>query len=84
MEIISKDVPQLTADERRAMEHLVGHPLEDRQRLVIQVVEPPEKRFDFILSNPPWGNVYEGMSDEEVERAHRSIIRSRPGVIDTP
>jgi predicted RNA methylase len=78
MEIIAKDVPQLTPEIRLAMEQLFGKPLKDDQQIVLQLVDSPDQRFDKILANPPWGNVYEGMTDEEIDRARRAIVRSRP------
>jgi predicted RNA methylase len=84
MEIIAKDVPQLPAELRSVVETWFGRPLRDDQQIVLQIVDSPEQRFDVVLANPPWGNVYEGMSDEEIEQAHGAIVRSRPVPVVRP
>jgi hypothetical protein len=41
MESISYSVTDLSADQRHVFEGVLGQPLRDDQRLVIQIAEPP-------------------------------------------
>lgn len=59
-----------TAD-RRALEHVIGQRLSDRQQLVIEVVNPDVPSTQAAAEPaaatlPDWCNVYEGLSDVEM------------------
>lgn len=81
METITRNVGDLRANERSAVEQLVGHRLRENQKLVIQVVnidlgvaEPVSGTQAHEL--PPWCNVYEGLTDEQIAEIEKSIVRT--------
>ncbi len=71
METIVRNIGELNAGERSAIERLVGHSLSENQQLVIQVMnvdlakEEPASTIGGAL--PEWCRVYEGLSDIAVE-----------------
>jgi hypothetical protein len=80
METISRHVDELRPQERSAVEMLLGHSLRGTERLILQIVDvdeaqPPtqDSRPDELL--PAWCNVYEGLTDEEMEKIGESILR---------
>lgn len=80
MEMITRQVGELRANERSAAELLLGHRLRGNERLIMQVLEvdvvsPPEQDSHPAESLPAWCNVYEGLTDDEVEKIHQSITR---------
>ena len=80
METITRQVGELQDNERSAAELLVGHSLRGNERLILQVLEldvvqPPEQGSQPVESLPAWCNVYEGLTDEEVEKIDQSITR---------
>ena len=79
MEIITRQVGDLLENERYAAELLLGHRLRGNERLILQVldidaVQPPEQ-LQTAESLPNWCNVYEGLTDPEVDTIQRSITR---------
>lgn len=82
METITHNVRDLGANERSAVERLVGHGLRENQQLIIQVVsveavDRPLAPSDGSDELPPWCNVYEGLSDDEIAEIEKSIVRNR-------
>ena len=80
METITRQVGELRPNERSAAELLLGHRLRGNERLILQVldldvVEWPEQDSRPAEMLPAWCNVYEGLTDEEVEKIHQSITR---------
>lgn len=79
METVIRDVRDLNQGDRSALERVVGHQLGESQRLVIQVmslaVPATSGRGNGAL--PEWCNVYEGLTDEQIDEIDRSIVRSR-------
>lgn len=80
MEIITRQVGELRANERSAAELLVGHRLRGNEQLILQVrdldvVRPPRQEPVVSNSLPTWCNVYEGLTDKDVESIHQSISR---------
>jgi hypothetical protein len=92
MEAVTRNVKEIGTADRQALEHVLGTPLSEDQRVVIQVLsaeavnvvtpngalrkaEPDKAEPDKL---PEWCNVYEGLSDEEIDDIERSIVRS-PG-----
>jgi hypothetical protein len=64
------DVAALDPPHRRALEEVIGRELTANQRLIISVTEvevpsAPSARPAQTLQD--WTNVYEGLSDEEIE-----------------
>ena len=70
MKTIVRNIGELNAGDRSAIERLVGHSLSENQQLVIQVMnvdlakEEPASGTGGAL--PEWCRVYEGLSDSEV------------------
>jgi hypothetical protein len=79
METITRQVGELRPNERSAAELLLGHRLRGTERLILQVLDdsvpPPAEDSRPPQTLPDWCNVYEGLSDEEVENIQRSIAR---------
>jgi S-adenosylmethionine hydrolase len=64
------DVATLDAPHRRALEEVIGRQLEANQRVVISVTEPVASQDDVprpVQTLDDWTNVYEGLSDQEIE-----------------
>lgn len=87
METVTRHVGELQANERSAAELLLGHRLRGNEQLILQVldldvVQPPENgsspssSLSLTQALPTWCNVYEGLTDDEVENLHQSIARS--------
>jgi len=60
------------------LEHLIGAPLQPGQQVIVQVVEKesggnetPSEASEARL--PDWFNIYEGLSDEEIDRLDVAI-----------
>ncbi len=72
MESIVRDVRDIDAGDRHAIEHVVGRQLRDNQRLIIQLAEieiplsEPSTKAHSTPTLPDWCNVYEGLSDQEI------------------
>jgi hypothetical protein len=72
------NVAEIDSADRRALEHLIGKSLSDQQQVVITVVEQPSANVA-SASNPiadgipDWWKIYEGLSDEEVDRLDQAI-----------
>ncbi|HUE70018.1 MAG TPA: hypothetical protein VMP01_03945 [Pirellulaceae bacterium] len=80
METVTHNVSDLPGSDRTAAERLVGHPLSNDQRIVIQVescgVAPPAS--DILTDTdqlPEWCNVYAGLSDDQIADLEKSISR---------
>lgn len=78
METIIRDVRDLNQTERSALERVVGQQLMDTQRVIVKVVNldvasAPETPQGEIPGVPDWWRVYEGLSDEEVDRLDATI-----------
>jgi hypothetical protein len=76
METVIRNVGEIDARDRQALEHVLGHALRENQQLVIRVVtlqvqpeivEPPAPhRANGAPTLPEWCNVYEGLADDEI------------------
>jgi hypothetical protein len=78
METIVHNICDLSGDKRAAAEQLVGHRLGEDQQLVIQIVTagaPCAAASEGKL--PDWCNVYEGLTEAEIDQIERSIMRSQ-------
>ena len=82
METITREVGELRDNERSAAELLLGHRLRGNERLILQVLDldvaqPAGQDSRPAQTLPDWCNVYEGLTDEEVERIDQSITRGK-------
>ena len=82
METITREVGELRDNERSAAELLLGHRLRGNERLILQVldsdvVQPAGQDSRPAQALSDWCNVYEGLTDEEVERIDQSITRGK-------
>lgn len=73
MEAVIRKVRDIEADERRALEHVIGQQLTENQQIIIQVVDLGNSRSDQL---PEWCNVYEGLTEQEIDELE-SVIRER-------
>ena len=86
MESVERRVKDIDTADRRALEHLIGLQLTENQQVVIQVLNVDvanagKPASDPQVMQPPalpeWCNVYEGLSDAEIDDIESSIVRSR-------
>jgi hypothetical protein len=84
MESVTRNVRDIEGEDRRALEHVLGRHLSDNDQVIIQVVPPGgatatgTQMVDSAPSDqlPDWCNVYEGLSEEEIDDLE-SIIKER-------
>lgn len=81
MESIIRNVRDIDSRERQALEHVLGQPLKDDQRVVIQVETVPAPGFVQQDNGgmsptklPAWCNVYEGLTDEEIAEVEKIAL----------
>jgi hypothetical protein len=84
METVIRNVRDIDSAHRQALEHVVGQRLGEHDQIIINVVTcgaittaPPTAPSDAV-SLPEWCNVYEGLTDAEIEEIEKSIVRT-PG-----
>ena len=74
MESIAVNVSDLSADQRHTIEGVLGQPLSDGQRVIVQVVESAlrEARVEKPAASqgeapelPEWATIFADLSDEE-------------------
>jgi hypothetical protein len=80
METITRNVRDIPASELQVLEHLIGVSLRPDQQVIVQVVETESGRETIASGSveaglPDWCNVYEGLSDGEVDRLDAAIQR---------
>jgi hypothetical protein len=82
-ETIIRQVRDIDAADRRALEHVIGRQLSENQKVIFQVVSlggQPEAPATHDGASPgqlpAWCNVFDGMSDREIEDVDR-VIRER-------
>jgi hypothetical protein len=80
MESITRNVKDIGSEDRRALEQLIGMPLAENQQVVFNIVDldgcSPEQGVSITPKEPEvpsWWNVYEGLSDEEIDRLDHAI-----------
>ncbi|MBI3862269.1 MAG: hypothetical protein HY290_10280 [Planctomycetia bacterium] len=92
METVIRNVAEIEAHDREALEHVLGHALRENQQLEIRIVNPqgdPEPVTAPVQhptnGSPPlpeWCNVYDGLSDDEITALEKTILQraelSRP------
>jgi hypothetical protein len=90
METVVRNVGDLNPGDRLAMERVIGQPLGETQRLVIQVVPlesamPHLQPGDELHDLPEWTDVYNGLTDKEIDdldaaiRERSNLSRSADG-----
>jgi hypothetical protein len=77
METIIRNVRDLPKPDRSALERVVGHELCESQQVIVNVInldasETPRTDPD-AADVPVWWNIYEGLSDEEINRLDEAI-----------
>jgi hypothetical protein len=80
METIKRQVGELHPNERSAVELLLGHRLRGNEQLILHVMplDVPSAQVKDSGANqtlPDWCNVYEGLSDSEIDDIGESITR---------
>jgi hypothetical protein len=77
---ITRNVSDMAAGDLQALEHLIGAPLRPSQQVIVQVVEKGPSVNDVPPAAgepklPDWCNVYEGLSDEEIDQLEQGFQR---------
>jgi hypothetical protein len=83
MESIVRDVRDIDATDRRALEHVLGLRLGENQRVMIQVLsldadaEPSLESAEGAKATelPDWCRVYEGLSDSEIAEVEDIVLK---------
>lgn len=92
MESLTRNVGDIDANDRQALEHVLGRSLRENQQLVIHIVnldvqaDPAQpatsERGSGVPALPEWCHVYEGLSDKEITDLEQTILQradlSRP------
>lgn len=83
MDKIIRDVRDIDGADRQALEHVIGQRLRENQQIIINVVtlgvsakasEPTAPNGAQAEDDvPEWWKVYEGLSDEEIDRLDQAI-----------
>lgn len=83
METVIRHVRDIETSERRVLERVVGHPLKEDQKVIIQVVtsgsqpaaEPRGTAPAPLPTLPDWCNVYEGLTEEQLADVERVVLQ---------
>ena len=88
METVIRNVGDIDARDRQALEHVLGQRLRENQQLVIGIVNlhvPPDgapRGTNGTPTLPEWCNVYSGLSDDDIADLEKAILQradfSRP------
>jgi hypothetical protein len=77
MESITRNVRDISSNERKVLERFLGRQLGENQQVVIQVVTPQmktDRKADSLASKlPDWCNVYGGLTDVEISEIEKII-----------
>jgi hypothetical protein len=79
METITRNVSDLAAPERSALERVVGHPLRETQQIILNVLNLELAKAESAEPNPLTGpipdywKVYEGLDDKRIEELTTAI-----------
>lgn len=83
MKSITRDVRELSPAQRQALESAIGEPLPDDERVRIEIgtagvaeqasPEKPVAEPTELPDIPDWWRIYEGLSDEEIDRLDNAI-----------
>jgi hypothetical protein len=83
MDPIIRPVRGIDADDRQALEHVLGRRLEEDQEIIIRVATPkrrtpPGWKTGKAVARgrlPAWCDVYAGMTDQQIKATERAILR---------
>ena len=83
METVIRHVRDIEIRERRVLERVIGQPLKENQKVIIQVVtlgsqpgaEPHEQATARPGTLPEWCNVYEGLTEEQLADVEGVILQ---------
>jgi hypothetical protein len=78
METVVKNVRDLDLSDRSALERVIGHQLRETQQVIVNVVNldlaaKTETANGAGVGVPPWGNIYDGLKDEDIDRLDTAI-----------
>ena len=78
METITRNVRDISSNERKVLEQVLGRQLGENEHVVIQVVTPETKTEDRKADSSPsklpdWCNVYEGLTDREIAEIEETL-----------
>lgn len=81
MEAVTRNVRDLDESDRSVMERVFGHQLRETQTIVLNLVNIDRNVTDPVSSGPmpdvpDYWKIYEGLSDEEIDKLD-SVIRQR-------
>ncbi len=85
MEEIIRNVRDINNADLTALEHVVRRKLHENQQVIISVVNLdiaaplPARSQTSAAGLPDWCNVYEGLTDKEIDEIEKPIIRSPSG-----
>jgi hypothetical protein len=71
METLVRNVRDLDHADRSALERVVGHELQETQQVIVNIVTLDQRQQG--SSTPPWGSIYDGLSDQEIDRLDSAI-----------
>jgi hypothetical protein len=77
MDSIIRNVREIDSRERQALEHVLGQPLMEDQRVIIQVETfPAQLKADETPATelPAWCDVYAGLTDEEIDEIEKIAL----------
>ena len=66
MSKVIRRISEISSEERRIYESVLGEPLRDDQQVVLEVVSP---------GLPDWCDVYKGLSDAEIAEVEEIALR---------
>ena len=80
MDTITRDVRDLPESERSALERLIGHELRETERVIVQIINvvsetTNEKQSAKADSVPRWWNIYDGLSDSQVDLLDNAVTQ---------
>ena len=83
MDTVIRHVRELDAADRRAIEHVIGRGLSDDQQVLLRVMPSAAGPSESGVTNgaaggrlPEWCNVFDGLSESEIDELD-AVIRQR-------
>ena len=78
MEQVVHNVAEIDTAVRQALEHLIGKRLAEHQQVIINVVnldlsKPDKSAPSNSQKVPDWWNIYEGLTDKEIDELDQAI-----------